>query len=144
MNTKNTATTKESSKVVSRTITNDGKKPEAQQSSKKAIDMSFLRTVTGEDINFERELFMLFIDSAKTNIDKMDKSLVDSDSNAWYMASHALKGASASIGAFDLSRALEYAQTHPKDNYKDKTRVLDDIKVEFRKVAEFINEELSK
>lgn len=113
-------------------------------STKKAIDMEFLRSVTGEDVEFEKELFILFIDSAKNNISKMEKSLVDSNENAWYMASHAFKGASASIGAFELSKALEYAQNHPKDNYKDKTKILENVKDEFEKVADFINNEFLK
>jgi HPt (histidine-containing phosphotransfer) domain-containing protein len=74
----------------------------------------------------------------------MEKSLAESDNNGWYMASHALKGASASIGAFDLSKVLEYAQTHPKDEDKDKIRVLDEIKKELERVSLFINEEFLK
>ncbi len=113
-------------------------------SSKKAVDIDFLKSITGDDVAFEKELFILFLDSAKTNILKMEKALAESDNNAWYMASHALKGASASIGAFDLSGALEYAQTHPKDEDKDKIRVLTDIKAELARVSYFINEEFLK
>ena len=109
------------------------------------IDLEFLRSITGEDRQFEKELFVLFIDSGQSNIDKMEKSLVDSDENAWYMASHAFKGASASIGAFPLSKALEYAQNHPKDNFKDKTNILNNVKAEFKKISDFLNKEfLSK
>jgi HPt (histidine-containing phosphotransfer) domain-containing protein len=115
-----------------------------KNTEKKAIDMEFLRSVTGEDIEFEKELFVLFIDSAKNNIGKMEKALASSDENGWYMSAHAFKGASASIGAFNLSKALEYAQNHPKDNSKDKTKVLDSIKKEFEEVASFINNEFLK
>jgi HPt (histidine-containing phosphotransfer) domain-containing protein len=114
------------------------------KSSKKAVDIEFLKSITGDDVAFEKELFILFLDSSKSNILKMEKALADSDNNGWYMASHALKGASASIGAFDLSKVLEYAQTHPKDDDKDKVRVLTDIKKELTRVELFINEEFLK
>jgi HPt (histidine-containing phosphotransfer) domain-containing protein len=58
------------------------------------------------------------------------------------MASHAFKGASASIGAFDLSKILEHAQKHPEDNVEQKTETLNKIRDEFRLVLDFINEEL--
>ncbi len=109
-----------------------------------AIDMDFLKDVTGGDRVFEKELFILFLDSAQNNISKMEKSLIDNSNDAWYMAAHSLKGASASIGAFAMSKALEYAQTHPKDDFKNKMSVLTDIRTELAKVAEFINQEISK
>ncbi len=115
-----------------------------KKSSKKAIDIEFLKSITGDDVSFEKELFILFLDSSKSNIIKMEKALAGSDNNGWYMASHALKGASASIGAFDLSKVLEYAQTHPKDEDKEKIRVLAEIKTELTRVETFINDEFLK
>ena len=112
--------------------------------SKISVDIEFLKSITGDDVVFEKELFILFLDSAKNNISKMEKSMADSDNNAWYMASHALKGASASIGAFNLAASLEYAQTHPKEDNKDKMRVLTEIKEELVRVSHFINEEFLK
>jgi len=114
------------------------------KSSKKAIDIDFLKSITGDDVTFEKELFILFLDSSKGNVLKMEKAIADSDNNAWYMASHAFKGASASIGAFDLSKTLEYAQTHPKDENKEKIIVLADIKKELARVESYINDEFLK
>lgn len=111
--------------------------------SLKAVDIDFLKSITGDDVAFEKELFILFLDSAKTNVAKMEKSLTETEGNNWYMASHALKGAAASIGAFDLSSLLEYAQTHPKDEDKEKIRVLTEIKTELVRVSQFINEFLN-
>ena len=111
---------------------------------KKSVDLEFLRTVTGSDTQFEKELFVIFLDSAKNNITKMEKAIANTDDHSWHMASHSFKGAASAIGAFDLSKALEYAQTHPKENYDAKAKVLDNIKEEFAKVSEFINQELLK
>lgn len=109
---------------------------------KNAIDVSFLRSVIEDDREFERELFAIFTENAQRNLSKMDDAIKEADSNSWYMASHAFKGAAASIGAFELSKALEYAQRHPEDSNDDKAKILDRIKNEFNHVLEFINQEL--
>ncbi len=72
----------------------------------------------------------------------MEDAIKDGDNNFWYMAAHAFKGASASIGAFDLSKVLEHAQRHPEDNIEQKSDILKKIRDEFQLVLEFINEEL--
>jgi len=109
---------------------------------KRAIDIEFLRSVIEDDREFEKELFAIFTENAQRNIVKMEEAINKSDNNAWYMASHAFKGAAASIGAFDLSKSLEYAQKHPEDNISEKTQILQKVRDEFRLVLDFINEEL--
>ena len=109
---------------------------------KRAIDTEFLRSIIDNDIEFEKELFKIFSENAHRNINKMEEAVRDGDNNSWYMASHAFKGASASIGAFDLSKVLEYAQKHPEDNSEQKIETLKKIKEEFLLVLDFINEEL--
>jgi HPt (histidine-containing phosphotransfer) domain-containing protein len=109
---------------------------------KRAIDTEFLRSIIDNDIEFEKELFKIFSENAHRNINKMEEAVREGDNNSWYMASHAFKGASASIGAFDLSKVLEYAQKHPEDNSEQKTETLKKIKEEFLLVLDFINEEL--
>ncbi len=107
-----------------------------------AIDIEFLRSVVGDDREFEKELFEIFTENAQRNIDKMEEALKSSDTNSWYMASHAFKGAAASIGAFDLSKALEYAQRHPEDVVEEKQKILAKIKAEFKLVVDFIGKEM--
>ncbi len=110
---------------------------------KKAIDMEFLRSIIENDIEFEKELFAIFVENAHRNVLKMEEAIRTNDNNSWYMAAHAFKGASASIGAFDLSKILEYAQKHPEDNNDNKLELIKKIKDELSVVIEFINEELS-
>lgn len=110
--------------------------------TKSAIDVAFLRSVIDDDKEFERELFAIFTENAQRNLVKMDDAIKASDNNAWYMASHAFKGAAASIGAFGLSNTLEYAQKHPEDNPEQKNEILEKVKDEFNRVLEFINSEL--
>ena len=109
----------------------------------KSIDLEFLKSVIGDDVEFEKELFAIFIENAHNNVAKMEDALATSNTNSWYMASHAFKGASASIGAFDLSAILEYAQKHPEETAEQKKAVVQKLKDELQLVIEFINQELS-
>ncbi len=112
--------------------------------NKKAIDVDFLRSIIENDIEFEKELFAIFTDNAKRNIEKMEEAIRSANDNSWYMASHAFKGASASIGAFELSKILEYAQKHPEENYEQKTQLLNKVKEELAMVIKFIKEEMAR
>ena len=114
------------------------------QSTKKAIDTEFLRSIIDNDKEFEKELFAIFSENAHRNIAKMEEAIKTGDNNSWYMASHAFKGAAASIGAFDLSKSLEYAQKHPEEDTQKKLSVLNNIREELRRVLDFINQELLK
>ena len=106
--------------------------------NKNSIDIYFLRKIIGDDLSFEKELFEIFLDNSKYNISKLDKALKDEDNNAWYMASHALKGSSASIGAFPLSRILEVSQKSSDFDSDKKIEIFLQVKEEFRKVEDYI------
>jgi HPt (histidine-containing phosphotransfer) domain-containing protein len=105
---------------------------------RESIDMEFLKNVIGDDKNFEKELFEIFIDNVKYNIAKLEIALKDSDVNSWYMASHALKGSSASIGAFEFAKILELSQKKSDEEFDEKSKILDEIKKEFINVEAFI------
>jgi HPt (histidine-containing phosphotransfer) domain-containing protein len=107
----------------------------------KAIDMEFLRSIIDNDIEFEKELFAIFVENANRNLIKMEES-IGKDGQAWYMASHAFKGASASVGAFELSNILEDAQRAIESSSEQKKEILSRAREEFKLVLEFINEEL--
>jgi HPt (histidine-containing phosphotransfer) domain-containing protein len=112
------------------------------QKLKRAIDIEFFRSVVEDDAEFKKELFAIFSENAHTNMLKMEEAIKDGDNNSWYMACHAFKGAASSIGAFDLSKILEYAQKHPEMNPEQKVKTLNEVREEFRLVLDFINEEL--
>jgi len=113
-----------------------------ETSTEKTIDLEFLNSIIGNDNQFEKELYIIYKESAKSNIEKLHKSIIEDDNNAWYMASHAFKGASASIGAFKLSRVLELAQKSPKENRDKKNEILNNIKDEYQLVDDFITQRL--
>jgi HPt (histidine-containing phosphotransfer) domain-containing protein len=107
------------------------------------LDMEFLRQVTGSDIEFEKELFLIFLESSRNNLEKMEKSIADKNDTNWHLAAHSFKGASASIGAFDLSKTLELAQYHPKGLFEEKAALLKKIQTEFDLVTDFINKQIA-
>ena len=94
------------------------------------------------NIIYHNTLIKLYNDINKIaklyNISKLDKALKDEDNNSWYMASHALKGSSASIGAFPLSRILEVSQKSSDFDSDKKIEIFLQVKEEFRKVEDYI------
>lgn len=111
-------------------------------SNKNPVDVEFLQSIVDGDLDFQKELFVIFVENAERNVKKMEDALAGNDNNAWYMSSHAFKGAAASIGAFDLSKVLEYAQKHPEDSQVVKHEIVDKVKEELGEVLEFIDSQL--
>lgn len=116
----------------------------ASQVDNQAIDIEFLRGIIENDKEFEKELFEIFVENAKKNIEKLEEAIVASDNDSWYMASHAFKGAATSVGAFDLAETLETAQQSPDENGSIKKEILKNIKDDFELVLNFINRNIAK
>lgn len=108
------------------------------------IDVEFLSKIIGDDKEFERELFEIFLDNSKFNIAKLQKSVEENDNNSWFMAAHALKGSSASIGAFNFSKKLDLAQKNSSSDTNAKTKMLEEIKSGFAEVENFILSKIAK
>ncbi|MFT6106967.1 MAG: HPt (histidine-containing phosphotransfer) domain-containing protein [Rickettsiales bacterium] len=109
-----------------------------------AIDLNYFREVTKGDLNFEKEVFILYLDTTKNTIKQMEDAIVDKSNAAWRKAAHSIKGSSTAIGAFNLSEAIIHAQNHPKDSAENKMKTLDRIKTQLEKVYEFIYKEISE
>lgn len=102
------------------------------------IDLDFLNKVIGDDQEFAKELFEIFIDNCLYNISKLQKALDENDKNSWYMASHAMKGSSASIGAFNFSKLCDLSQKISDQDNTDKVKIIENIKTDFTKIQDFI------
>ena len=102
------------------------------------IDLEFLKSVIDDDVEFQKELFAIFIENANRNLEKMEDALKSSNNNSWYMASHAFKGASASIGAMKLAGILEHAQKFPEEALEQKASIISQVKEELALVVEFL------
>ncbi len=110
--------------------------------SNPSIDIEFLKKIIGDDTAFEKELFEIFLDNSRYNISKIEDAMISGDNNAWYMASHALKGSSSSIGAFNFARALEESQKNSDSDIEKKHEIFQTVRLEFKKVEDFILQRL--
>lgn len=111
--------------------------------NRNVIDTEFLNGIIENDVEFKKELFLIFLENVSRNVSKMEEAIVSGENNSWYMAAHAFKGASASVGAFMLSKLLEHAQKNPEESTEQKKATLATIKKEVQLVVDFINGELA-
>jgi len=106
------------------------------------IDMRHLRDITDGDAEFEKELFDVFFENARDNIDKMVNAVQSKNIDAWKASSHSFKGAAASIGAFDLSDILEHAQVSQNATAQEKEEILTQVRKRFAEVDGFVKSHL--
>jgi HPt (histidine-containing phosphotransfer) domain-containing protein len=75
------------------------------------IDLDHLLSFTDGDLELESELSVLFLSSAEAYFDKMSRSL--QSGTPWTSSVHALKGASANLGARRLAVLARSAEHQP-------------------------------
>ena len=94
---------------------------------------------------FLKKIGTVFLDDAKRRLEEMDSALAANDAPALVMASHALKGSCAYLGATRLAemcRALEErADSGDLDGGADATAA---IKKELATVSELLTKEMEK
>ena len=100
------------------------------------LDYEFLESIVDGDAQFIKDLYSIFMESSKSNIDKLEKALESGDVNIWYASSHAFKGAASSIGAFDLANTLEESQKNPNYEKEKKQILLEKIKKQFLEIKQ--------
>ena len=103
------------------------------------IDLKHLSNIVDGDIEFEKELFKVFIDNGKLNIEKMEISIQENSDESWYACSHAFKGASAAVGAFQLAKILEECQQLTISSKQDKITILKQAKIEFNHILNLLS-----
>jgi CheY-like chemotaxis protein len=74
------------------------------------VDIDHLLSFTDGDLELEGELSALFLSSAEAYLEKMSRSLPTG--TAWKSSAHALKGASANLGARRLAALAQAAEHH--------------------------------
>ena len=103
------------------------------------IDLQHLSKIIDGDIEFEKELFKVFIDNGKLNIEKMEISIQENSDESWYACSHAFKGASAAVGAFQLAKILEECQRLTASSNQDKITTIEQVKAEFNNIINILS-----
>ena len=95
------------------------------------MDMDHLLSFTDGDLELESELSALFLSSAEAYFDKMSRSL--QAGTPWTASAHALKGASANLGARRLAALARSAEHQPPAaaDLQDIRRAIDEVSAFF-------------
>lgn len=102
------------------------------------VDTDRLREVTSGDVELERELIELYLESAAGLIQNIGSAVVSGDLDAVRRGAHTLKGSSANLGAvgiFDCASRLE--RDGRKGNLRAAESRLSHLRGEWKRVLSF-------
>lgn len=102
------------------------------------VDLTNLRDMMGGDEELEREIFQEFLSSSETCIRNLEASCASGNESGWHSASHALKGSALNLGAAHLGELCKTAQESASADISVKTALLDQIKIAFEEVRQFL------
>ena len=63
-----------------------------------------------------RELLVIFIETSKSDIDKLQQAVVEGDAKRVADAAHSIKGASANLGFMDISAVAKNLEQKAREN----------------------------
>jgi HPt (histidine-containing phosphotransfer) domain-containing protein len=91
-----------------------------------SIDLSLLREISGGDPGLEKTIFGMFAETANHCFNSMEANITDN--TEWHARAHELKGASANVGAFLLSKLCQKAEAIAANKRSD---ILQKLKTEY-------------
>ena len=100
-----------SSAAIKRLVEAAGSAASREASGEPIVDLDHLLSFTDGDLELESELSVLFLSSAEAYFDRMSRSL--QAGTPWTSSVHALKGASANLGARRLAALARSAEHQP-------------------------------
>ncbi len=108
------------------------------------FDYAQLDAITGGDVEFEQEVLSEYLASAPRDLEKLKAAIAAGDAPATGATAHALKGASATIGAKGFAAiALELEQAGKKQNMADAPRMFARLEAEFAELVTFLRRRLA-
>lgn len=107
------------------------------------IDMEHFSMFTDGDKDEEKALFEMFFDQAYKSLDTLKNNCKDGENEEWRGAAHKLKGASANLGANQLSSVCAQAEKAFDKEEKDKQALFESIQTELEKVKKFTDERIT-
>ncbi len=109
------------------------------------FDDGQLDAITGGDAEFEREILTEYLASAPKDIEKLRATIASGNAAATGGCAHALKGASATIGARGLARiALEIEQAGKANDLSRVPQAMARLEAEFGQLVALIRERLAR
>jgi HPt (histidine-containing phosphotransfer) domain-containing protein/CheY-like chemotaxis protein len=100
-----------SSAAIRQLLEPSGSAGSAEAAGEPIVDLDHLLSFTDGDFELESELSVLFLSSAEAYFDRMSRSL--QAGTPWTSSAHALKGASANLGARRLAALARSAEHQP-------------------------------
>jgi len=88
------------------------------------LRLAQLHDVSGEDLEFEQDLFNTFNEQFDASVAKLDEALKKSDKANAVLYSHDIKGAARNLGADELGRVAKEAEEASRDSQFDRVRQL--------------------
>ncbi len=109
------------------------------------FDFSQLDAITGGDAEFEREVLVEYMNSAPNDMVKLRGAIAAGDARATSAAAHALKGASATIGAKGFAAiAHELERAGKLGELTGAPSVLERLNTEFASLEDLLKERIAK
>ena len=109
------------------------------------FDFGQLDAITGGDTEFEVEVIQEYLASAPKDVAKLRAAIEAGDVTAAGATAHALKGASATLGAKGFAAtALVIEQAGKKSEIEIARKTIDQLEAEFVEVAEVLRQRLAK
>ena len=99
-------------------------------------NLNMLRELIGDDL---KEILEAYLQTAPTNLNKLEQATNNKDAEQVRMQAHSLKGSSANIGANGLSSLSSELEQHGKNNNLEHApNLLNQIKTENTAVVDFL------
>ena len=109
------------------------------------FDYGQLEAITGGDVEFEVEILQEYLASVPREVEKLSAAIAAGDSKTTGSVAHALKGASATIGAKGLAAtALVIEQAGKKGDTALATGALAGLVSEFEEVLALLRERIAR
>lgn len=109
------------------------------------FDEAQLAAITGGDTEFEREVLEEFMNSAPGDLQKLREAVAAGDAKATGAAAHAIKGASATIGAKGFAAiALQLEQSGKQARLEEAPRLFAQLEAEYAELAVALRARIAK
>lgn len=104
-------------------------------------DLTYLNEYLDGDQEAIRELIIVFHETFQENLESLKAQAIEGESLEWTELAHKLKGASAFIGAHDLSSHCALAQKMRVATSAERQKVFKNIELHYLKAAEYLKGE---
>jgi HPt (histidine-containing phosphotransfer) domain-containing protein len=109
------------------------------------FDEDQLDAITGGDAEFEREVLEEYVASAPRDVEKLRNAIASGDAAATGAAAHALKGASATIGAKSFAAiALELEHAGKKNDLANAPEAMARLDADFAQLMTLVKGRIAK